>query len=132
MKPEQLRDLIRYRLDQAHDTLRQATLLRDAAAYRGALNRAYYAMFYAWLVATRQLGTSKHSGAIALFDREFVKPGVFSADLSRALHLAFDKRQVHDYGEMVEIDAETAHRTIADATVFVTTLEAYLERQGQI
>lgn len=121
MRPEQLRDLIRYRLNQAHDTLREATLLRDAVAYRGALNRAYYAMFYALLglLATRQLGTSKHSGAIALFDREFVKPGMFSADLSRALHLAFDKRQVHDYGEMIEIDAETVNRIIADANAFV-------------
>ena len=57
---------------------------------------------------------------------------MFSADLSRALHLAFDKRQVHDYGEMVEIDADSANRTIADATVFVTTLEAYLESQALI
>lgn len=34
-----------YRLEQAHETLREAIVLRDAAAYRGALNRAYYAMF---------------------------------------------------------------------------------------
>lgn len=132
MKPEQLRDLMHYRLEQAHETLREAIVLRDAAAYRGALNRAYYAMFYALLglLATRQLGTSKHSGAIALFDREFVKTGLFSSDLSRALHLAFDRRQVHDYGEMIEIDAETVNRTIADATAFVTAVEQYLERQA--
>ena len=134
MRPEQLRDLLRYRLDQAHDTMREATLLRGAGAYRGALNRAYYAMFYALLglLATKQLGTSKHSGAIALFDREFIKPGLFSPDLSKALHLAFDRRQVHDYGEMIELDAETVDQTITDASTFVAAVEAYLQGQDLV
>jgi uncharacterized protein len=94
LNTEQLSALVRYRLDQAHDTLHEAAILRDASADRGATNRAYYAMFYALLalLATRQLGTSRHSGAIALFDREFVKTGVFAPELSRALHLAFDRR----------------------------------------
>ena len=127
MRPEQLRDLLRHRIEQARETLREAAILRDAAAYRGAINRAYYAMFYALLalLATKRLGTSKHSGAIALFDREFVKTRAFAPDLSKALHLAFDRRQVHDYGEMVAIDAETANEAIADAGRFVATVEAY-------
>lgn len=84
------------------------------------------------LLATRQLGTSKHSGAIALFDREFVKTGLFSSDLSRALHLAFDRRQVHDYGEMIAIDVAIVNLTIAEASAFVTAVEAYLKAQGYV
>jgi uncharacterized protein (UPF0332 family) len=70
VKPEQLEDLLRYRMEQAHDTLREAQILLNESALRGTVNRAYYAMFYALLalLATRQLGTSRHSGAIALFD----------------------------------------------------------------
>lgn len=76
--PEQLGALVRYRLEQAVETLREASLLLDQSAWRGAQNRAYYAMFYAVLalLATRQLGSSKHSGVLGLFDREFVKPGL--------------------------------------------------------
>ena len=94
MKPEQLEDLLFYRIEQAHETLREAEILLNESALRGAINRAYYAMFYALLalLATKQLGTSKHSGALALFDREFVKAGVFPRELSRSLHLAFDRR----------------------------------------
>ena len=79
MKPEQLQALIQYRMEQATDTLNEAEILRDASTWRGSVSRAYYAMFYAVLalLATRQLGTSKHSGAIALFDRKFVKEGIF-------------------------------------------------------
>jgi uncharacterized protein (UPF0332 family) len=75
VKPEQLEDLLRYRIEQAHETLREAEILLGEEALRGAIDRAYYAMFYALLalLATRQLGTSQHSGAISLFDREFVK-----------------------------------------------------------
>ncbi len=56
MKPEQLEDLVRYRIEQAQETLREAELLLGAAALRGAINRAYYAMFYALLalLATKQ------------------------------------------------------------------------------
>jgi uncharacterized protein (UPF0332 family) len=84
----------------AWETLAEVVLLRDAGAYRGAVNRAYYAMFYAFLglLATRQLGASKHSGAIALFDREFVRTGAFAPELCRALHQAFQHRQLHDCG----------------------------------
>jgi uncharacterized protein (UPF0332 family) len=134
MNPEQLEDLLRYRLEQAHETLREAEILLDEAALRGAVNRAYYAMFYALLalLATKQLGTSKHSGAISLFDREFVKMGLFPRELSRALHLAFERRQSHDYGEMVPITHEIAAESLADARAFVAAIEAHLHSSGHL
>lgn len=132
MKPAQLAALINYRLQQAHETLREAEILLGESALRGAINRAYYAMFYSVLalLATKRIGTSKHSAIIAAFDREFVKTGVFSRDLSRALHLAFDRRQTHDYGEMIAIDRQTAEETLVNARSFVHEVETYL-RSGE-
>ena len=134
MKPEQLDDLLRYRMEQAHETLREAEVLLNASALRGAVNRAYYAMFYALLalLATKQLGTSRHSAALGLFDREFVKTGVFSRDLSRSLHLAFDRRQTHDYGEMIPLTRQIAEETWADAVGFVKAIESYLRLAGHL
>ena len=128
MTPEQLHDLIRYRMEQAADSLNEAALLRDAGAHRGAVNRAYYAMFYALLalLAARGLGASKHSGAIALFDREFVKTGDFPPEYSRALHRAFQRRQISDYGEVEHPDAEMVNETFDDAARFVAAVDAYL------
>ena len=132
MKPEQLRDLVRYRMEQASETLSEAAILRDAGAFRGAVNRAYYAMFYALLglLATRQLGTSKHSGAIAMFDSEFVRTGAFSPEYSRSLHRAFRRRQVSDYGEVVRADLSAASEAIADAERFVAAVGSYLTPQS--
>ena len=134
MNPEQLEDLLRFRLEQAYETLREAEILLDGAALRGTVNRAYYAMFYALLalLATKRLGTSKHSGAISLFDREFVKSGLFPRELSRALHLAFERRQSHDYGEMVPITPEIAQETVDDARTFVGAAETYLRSMGHL
>lgn len=134
MNEDRMRDLLRYRMRQADDCLREASILRNVDAQRGAVNRAYYAMFYAVLalLATKQLGTSRHSGAISLFDREFVKTGVFAPDLSKALHLAFDRRQIHDYGEMIDLDADASDEAIADATRFVAAVRQYLSDQGML
>ena len=118
MTDDTLRELLHFRLEQAHESLREADVL--------------CAMFYALLalLATKQLGTSKHSGAISLFDREFVKTGVFPRELSRSLHLAFDQRQTYDYGEMVEIEPDASDDTIASARSFVASVEQYLREQG--
>lgn len=134
MNPEQLEALLRYRIEQAHETLRESEILLGEAALRGAVNRAYYAMFYALLalLATRQLGTSKHSGALSLFDREFVKAGLFPRELSRALHQAFDRRQQYDYGEMASLSQEIAQRTLLDARMFVAAIETHLRAAGHL
>ena len=67
MSKDQLTALLRYRMQQADETFHEAEILFNESAYRGTINRAYYAMFCAVLalLARRRLGTSKHSGAIA-------------------------------------------------------------------
>lgn len=131
MKPEQVRDLLRYRIAQANETLREAEILLNESGLRGAVNRSYYAALLA-LLATKQLGTSKHSGAIRLFDREFVKPDLLPKELSRSLRVAFNRRQTHDYSEMAEVDQQTAEETLTSAKTFVAAIESYLHSTGQL
>lgn len=128
MKKEQMDALIQFRVNQAKETLKEASILYEERTYRGSVNRSYYAMFYALLalLATRGLGSSKHSGAIGLFDKEFVKPGVFRKVLSKYLHSAFSERQVHDYGELTPTTRETAKENLDNANVFVQEIEQYL------
>jgi uncharacterized protein (UPF0332 family) len=134
VKPEQMETLLHYRMDQARETLREAGILLEASALRGTINRTYYAMFYAVLalLATQTIGASKHSAIISLFDREFVKTGVFPRGMSRTLHVAFDRRQTHDYGETAPITRQTAEEALADASVFVAAIEAYLRTLGHL
>ncbi len=123
--------LIKYRLEQAEEALAAAQILYDSGqSYRGAVNRAYYAMFYAVLalLAKEGKGTSKHSGAIAMFDEIFVKTKVFPKTMSKQFHDAFEQRQTGDYKTLVVISRETAHEIIKSSRQFVTAIKAHLEK----
>ena len=76
---ENFKALLMYRLEQAKEALESAELLYNHEKYRSAISRAYYAMFYAVLalLANQTSKTSKHSGVISKFDRDFVKTGHF-------------------------------------------------------
>lgn len=74
---DEIKALVGYRLHEARETLEEAVILRFRQKNRGAINRVYYSMYYAVLavLASRGLSAAKHSGAISLFHREFVKSG---------------------------------------------------------
>ncbi|MCX7014011.1 MAG: HEPN domain-containing protein [Candidatus Sumerlaeota bacterium] len=132
MKEDQIPVFVRFRMSQAHETLHEAEVLYGDSSWRGSVNRSYYAMFYALaaLLATRRLGSSKHSGVLALFQQEFVKTGVFSPELGRAFRLAFDRRQKSDYGDNMAPDREAASEALSSARVFVSALEQHLVASG--
>ena len=121
-------ELIQYRLAQSEETLKEAQLLLKAGHLRGAINRAYYAMFYAVqaLLLGKDLQTSKHTGALSLFDQEFVKTGEFDKNYSSWLHELFDFRQEADYGPMVQISLEEASQVLKNSETFVFKVKSYI------
>jgi uncharacterized protein (UPF0332 family) len=123
--------LIEYRLTQANDSIREADVLHQSGmSLRSVMNRLYYSMFYAVLalLQEKQLGTSKHSGAIALFDREYVKTGCFPKEMSRALHRAFALRQKGDYMEETEVTVNDIEEIRPIAEEFVVGVEKHLSQ----
>lgn len=122
--------LIEYRLTQARDSLREADILNQSGmSLRSVMNRLYYAMFYAVLalLQNKEMGTSKHSGAISIFDREYIKAGIFPREMSKALHRAFELRQKADYMEETEVTPEDIAEIRPLAEQFVTAAEKFLQ-----
>ena len=126
---QQTHHLCRYRLEQAEEALLEADLLLNAGHFRGAINRAYYAMFYAIqvLVVKNKVKVSKHSGVISYFDREFVKPGIIDKEFSKWLHRLFDLRQDADYGDMFEPSDDQCRQAVEQARKFVRRIRNYFE-----
>jgi hypothetical protein len=85
-------------------------------------------MFYAVqaLFIRKKIITSKHSGAIAVFNREFVKNKIFDKEFSRWLQEAFDLRQRADYREMFTVTAERAKSILDNARFFVKEIKEKL------
>jgi uncharacterized protein (UPF0332 family) len=97
--------LARHRLSRARQAFTEGEHLLARNSPIGAVSRFYYAAFYAAraLLATRQLDSSKHSGVISLFQRHFVKTGLFSKEKAQALPRSFEKRQKTDYGDFAVV-----------------------------
>lgn len=98
-----------------------------------AVNRAYYAIFYAAnaLLATQGLERSKHSGVIAAFRQHFVKTGIVDTVFSRIYGEAMEQRHAGDYG-LTRLDEATANRSIEQAESFVQRIEQILQDLGAI
>lgn len=126
---EELRALIQYRLKEAEDSIEEAkVLMKENMSLRAVMNRLYYAMFYAVLALLQEknLGTSKHIGAISLFDKEFIKTGIFNKEMSKVLHRAFELRQKGDYMEQAEVTIKDVDEILPEAINFVNKIKEYL------
>ena len=119
-------------VESAPTMLQVADLNLAEGFYKSAVNRAYYAIFYAGngLLATQGLGRSKHSGVIAAFRQHFVKTGHIEAEYSRVYERVMDDRHVSDYDVGAFIELERARTDLEDARRFVQRIEHFLHEVG--
>jgi len=121
-------ELARQRLTRAVETLREAEVLTADRHWRGAINRLYYAAFYAAqaMLALRRLEASKHSVTIALFQQHFVKAGLVPPEVARGLTRAFDKRQLTDYADLSDPGAEDVQEIDRSVRPFIQFCEQFV------
>ena len=122
------KDLALYRLDTARDDLRSAKILLNAEEYRGANNRAYYAIFHA-INAVHALGGKsykRHKDAIANFNKEYVKTEIFPRDIGRSIVEAEEIRHASDYDTFYIASKEVTEQQIETAKRILSLAEAYL------
>ena len=128
---EKRHELVQYRLKQAAESLEEAEfLLSGKMSPRSIINRAYYAMFYAVLalLVNEPYASSKHTGVLAYFNKNFIKGGLLPEALGRSLNKAFELRQRGDYREYIELTHEQAAPFIAEARSFIAAVKALLNK----
>lgn len=98
--------LVRYWWSKALDCLASARREFDANEFTFAMNRIYYAAFYAVSAALLERNTSfkKHSGVRSAFHREFIKSGLLDAEWSKFYDRLFEDRQEGDYIALMTFD----------------------------
>jgi len=127
-------ELSRWRLEKVHSTFLEGEKLLEIAFYSGAINRFYYAAFHAAraLLATRQMDSSKHSGVISLFNREFVKPGLISKESGKTLNAAFNIRSEADYDDFTEFTLSECESMRESVKLLIIEVEKYIEKQKTV
>ena len=119
-------------LDHACQALESAASSVEHGFYNTAVNRAYYAIFYAasGLLLTKDINRSKHAGVVAAFRQYFVKPGLIEAEYSDFYGDVMDARVDGDYDTTFEVDQTTVRERLGDARRFVERVIHHLRESG--
>lgn len=127
---EEWKELARYRLEKAKQTLAEAQTLYRDKKWNGVVNRVYYSIFHAMrsLLALKGKDSSKHSGVISMFHKEFVKTGLLSKEVAEYAKKYFEKRTSADYEDYKEFVEEDAEIGINEAQLFLSEIEEALNK----
>ena len=122
---DNIEELIKFRIQQAYETISEAEFQINNNYLRIAVNRIYYGMFYVLLaLALRNTyKTSKHQQLIGWFNKEFVKTGKVDVSVGRIIHKAFTDRSDSDYGIFVEFEKEEVLQKLEDMKKFINLVK---------
>jgi uncharacterized protein (UPF0332 family) len=118
-------DYINYRIQKAKDTVAEVEILIKNEYWNTAVNRMYYACYYAVsaLLLKNGIETSSHSGCRQKFGQLFVQTGKINKELARHFTDLFEKRQKGDYNDFFEFDKATVLRLYPSSILFIDTIE---------
>ncbi len=121
--------LIKYRLEQADDTILDVELLIKNNRLRAAVNRIYYGMFYSYLALSlkHDFESSKHAQIIGWFNKNFVHEGKVDERFGKIINKAFNRRTKSDYDAFAEIDKETVYEMFGEMKEFILEIKNLLE-----
>ena len=124
-----LRELAGYRIERANEMLEAAKKNLEIGQYKTSLNRSYYAIFHAMRAANILKGfdSSKHSGVIAYFNREYLKSGILEKSLSVIIKNSAFLREKSDYDDFFIASRKDAEKQLEDANAFVMVIEQFLK-----
>ncbi len=124
-------DLSKYRYGQAEEALCDAEALLEASSLKSSVNRSYYAIFHCIRAVTAldEFDSSKHSGVIAYFNKEYVKTGIFEKEISKILDSAFRLREKADYEDFYLVSCESASEQLNRARRLLNIVHVYLEQR---
>ena len=125
---EARRSVVHYWMRKADDALASARSEFSAGRIDFAVNRSYYACFYAASAYLLILGKRfvKHSGVRGAIHQELVKSGALDAKWGRAFDHLFESRQASDYLELYEHEKAQVTELLEQAEGFVGEIKKLL------
>lgn len=118
----------RYWWEKAHASLASAHREFASESYSFAINRLYYAAFYAVSAALLEKGKqfSKHSGVKAAFHRDLINSGSLDKRWSEYYTGLFENRHEADYLPFIVFDPKYVAEQLALTEEFLGAIESIL------
>lgn len=124
-----LRELAGYRMERAKEMLSAAEGNLEIGQYKTSLNRSYYAIFHAMRAMNILKGfdSSKHSGVIAYFNKEYIKEDIMDKELSVIIKSSSFLREKSDYDDFFIVGRKETESQLASAKIFLEAVEKYIK-----
>ncbi len=121
--------LILYRLSRAEQALGESLLLADEGYYNTAMNRLYYACFYAStaLLLKNDIQTQTHTGVKTMIAHHFISKGIIPQEIGKTLSALFERRQSGDYDDFAFCDQREVANSRAKAVEYVEFVKALIQ-----
>lgn len=128
LNPESRANLINYRIERAFETLQEADYNAAGGFYNTAVNRLYYATFYASNAAllSKEIICSSHKGVKSMISLHFIKPGILAIEHGQTLNQLFLNRQAGDYEDFVYCDKELYDTLRPKAENFINAIKSII------
>jgi len=117
-------------LEHAYEMLEVSAENMEHTRFNTAVNRAYYACFYAatGLLLKHQYSPGTHQGVYNQFSLHFVRTGLLDAEYSRIYGRIFDARSRADYNILYDHDLQTAQEYLTQAHNFVEAVQELIKK----
>ena len=119
---------IQLKLEHARTALAEAKLLLEGSFYDGAVNRMYYACYYATLalLLTKELTPKTHKGTKSELNKHFVLDGTFDKKQAQFYSNLLEERLTSDYNSFVPMTKEKAEQLLSSAQEYINYIISLL------
>ena len=121
--------LVHYRMERANETMEEARILADNGHYNAAVNRLYYACFYATqaLLLKHHIAATTHAGVKSMLGLHFVSKGIISVEHGKTFNTLFEKRHSSDYEAFAYCDKDLIDDLTPLAIAYIGIIKKLLE-----
>ncbi len=129
MTPDERKEYVKYRIESAYKTVDAAKVLAEKGFWNSAVNRLYYAVFYAVnaLLVFNNIETKSHSATKSKFSLHFVKTGKFDKKYGKLLAELYDWRQKGDYENIFDYDSESVKPLFEPVSEMIKLIDAEIK-----
>jgi uncharacterized protein (UPF0332 family) len=119
------KEMIKYRISKAKDSINEAKFCASGNFYIIAINRLYYACYYAATALLLKYGyeCGTHNGVKAMLNLHFVVPGKIDRDVAKTLSQLYECRQSGDYDDFVYFNEDDYANLAPKAEKFIEAIE---------
>lgn len=127
-------DLITYRLSRAKDTLMEADYNADGGYLNAAVNRLYYACYYAAsaLMLKNNLEIATHAGIKRMLGLKFIMPGILEPEYGNIYQILFQNRQASDYEDFMYCTEDHYNDLRPMAEKFILRMENIINNHERV